>query len=46
MTFPIGDADLQAFIDGQLDTCGRIEVERWLQDHPEAAAEVMAAASG
>ena len=42
MTAPIGDADLQAYIDDQLDTGGRIEVERWLQDHPEAAAEVMA----
>lgn len=43
MTVPIGDADLQAYLDDQLDTGGRIEVERWLQDHPEAAAEVMAA---
>ena len=43
MTAPIGDADLQAYLDDQLDTGGRIEVERWLQDHPEAAAEVMAA---
>ena len=43
MTAPIGDANLQAYLDGQLDTGGRIEVERWLQDDPEAAAEVMAA---
>ncbi len=43
MTATIGDADLQAYLDDQLDTGGRIEVERWLQDHPEAAAEVMAA---
>ena len=35
MTAPIGDADLQAYLDDQLDTGGRIEVERWLQDHPE-----------
>ena len=32
---------LQAYIDDQLDTAGRIEVERWLQDHPAIAAEVM-----
>jgi anti-sigma factor RsiW len=38
---PVTEADLQAFIDGQLDMPGRIEVERWLQSHPEAAAEVM-----
>ncbi|HEX6012417.1 MAG TPA: hypothetical protein VFY87_11570 [Geminicoccaceae bacterium] len=37
----VTDADLQAYIDGQLDTVGRIGVEAWLQEHPEAAAEVM-----
>ena len=37
----LGDADLQAYIDGQLDTAGRIEVERWLHHHPDAAAEAM-----
>lgn len=37
----LGEADLQAYIDGQLDVAGRIEVERWLQAHPEAAAAVM-----
>ena len=41
MAEPVTDADLQAYIDDQLDTPGRIEVERWLQDHPASAAEVM-----
>ena len=41
MSGPMGEADLQSYIDGQLDMPGRIEVERWLQAHPEAAAEVM-----
>jgi anti-sigma factor RsiW len=37
----VTDADLQAYIDGQLDMAGRILVEAWLQEHPDAAAEVM-----
>jgi anti-sigma factor RsiW len=37
----VTDADLQAYIDGQLDTTGRIGVEAWLQENPEAAAEAM-----
>ena len=41
MSEPMGEADLQAYIDSQLDMAGRIEVERWLHAHPEAAAEVM-----
>ncbi len=41
MDEPLGEAHLQAYIDGQLDTAGRIEVEGWLQRHPEAAAEAM-----
>jgi anti-sigma factor RsiW len=41
MTEPVTDADLQAYIDGQLDTPSRIEVEAWLQHRPEIAAEVM-----
>ncbi|MFZ1426166.1 MAG: hypothetical protein WAS21_05300, partial [Geminicoccaceae bacterium] len=41
MTEPVTDADLQAYIDGQLDTASRIEVEAWLQHRPETAAEVM-----
>ena len=38
MSERVSDAELQAFIDGQLDTAGRIEVERLLQADPEAAA--------
>jgi anti-sigma factor RsiW len=34
----VSDAELQAFIDGQLDMADRIEVERQLQADPEAAA--------
>ncbi len=41
MTEPVTEADLQAYIDGQLDTASRIEVEAWLQHRPEIAAEVM-----
>ena len=41
MPDPITEADLQAYIDGQLDTASRIEAETWLQHHPEIAAEVM-----
>lgn len=37
----LGEADLQAYIDGQLDMPGRIEVERRLHADPEAAAEAM-----
>lgn len=37
----ITDAELQAYVDGQLDMAGRIEVERRLEAHPELAAEVM-----
>ncbi|MGE3292587.1 MAG: anti-sigma factor [Geminicoccaceae bacterium] len=38
MSERVSDAELQAFIDGQLDMAGRIEVERRLQADPEAAA--------
>lgn len=38
---PISDADLQAYVDGQLDMRGRIEIERRLQAEPVAAARVM-----
>jgi anti-sigma factor RsiW len=37
----VTDTDLQAYLDGQLDTAGRIAVEAYLQAHPEAAARVM-----
>jgi anti-sigma factor RsiW len=36
------EAELHAYVDGQLDTAGRVEVEAHLQRHPEAAARVMA----
>jgi anti-sigma factor RsiW len=41
MAHDVTDIDLQAYLDGQLDTAGRIEVEAYLQAHPEAAALVM-----
>jgi len=34
MSERVSDAELQAFIDGQLDMAGRIEVERQLQADP------------
>lgn len=37
----ITDAEIQAYIDGQLDMAGRIAVERYLEAHPEAAAAIM-----
>ncbi|GJD49108.1 hypothetical protein OPKNFCMD_1838 [Methylobacterium crusticola] len=39
---PITEADLNAYIDGQLDLGRRIEVEGHLAAHPETAARVMA----
>src|SRR5690242_18366057 len=36
----IADADLHAFIDGELDAERRAEVERWLAEHPDDAARV------
>ncbi|HEY7383497.1 MAG TPA: anti-sigma factor [Beijerinckiaceae bacterium] len=42
MTDPIVDADLHAFVDGQLDRARRMEVEDFLARHPEAAARIMA----
>jgi hypothetical protein len=38
----IGDAELNGYVDGQLDAAGRIEVEDHLARHPELAARVMA----
>ncbi len=38
---PITDADLQAYVDEQLDVARRIEVEAWLSRNPAAAARVM-----
>jgi hypothetical protein len=38
----IGEAELNAYVDGQLDTAGRVEVEDHLARNPEIAARVMA----
>ena len=38
----IGAAELHAYVDGQLDVTGRLEVEDYLASHPELAARVMA----
>lgn len=37
---PITDADLHAYVDGELEPDRRREVEAYLREHPEAAAEV------
>lgn len=37
---PIGDDDLQAFIDGRLDADRRAAVEAYLEAHPEIAADI------
>jgi anti-sigma factor RsiW len=37
----VTEAELHAYVDGQLDTADRIEVEAYLQEHPEAAALIM-----
>lgn len=39
---PVIDADLDAYVDGELDVARRIEVESYLSDHPAIAAKVMA----
>lgn len=39
---PIIDADLDAYIDGELDVARRIAVESYLSDNPAMAAKVMA----
>ncbi|MGH8806839.1 MAG: anti-sigma factor family protein, partial [Noviherbaspirillum sp.] len=36
----IGEADLHAYVDGQLDAARRAEVEAYLAAHPELAAQV------
>jgi anti-sigma factor RsiW len=38
----VDDADLNAYIDDQLDMAGRVRVEAWLACHPDVAASVMA----
>jgi anti-sigma factor RsiW len=35
---PIGDDDIHAYVDGQLDPTRRTEVEAWLSENPDAAA--------
>ncbi len=39
-TAPIGEADLHAYVDGQLDAARRAEVEAYVAAHPDAAALV------
>lgn len=39
---PIIDADLDAYVDGELDVARRIQVESYLSEHPAIAAKVMA----
>lgn len=39
---PIGDNDLQAYVDGRLDADRRVEVESYLDANPEVAARVAA----
>ena len=41
MTNDPSDLEIDAYIDGQLDTEGRFAVEDYLRQHPEAAARVM-----
>lgn len=36
------DTDLDAYVDNQLDATGRLRVETWLAQNPDAAARVMA----
>src|SRR5919202_1224225 len=42
MIDPITETDIHAFIDGQLDTARRMEVEDYLAGRPEVAVRVMA----
>jgi anti-sigma factor RsiW len=37
---PINEDDLQAYVDDALDTRRRAEIEAWLAEHPEVAAQV------
>lgn len=39
---PLSEEDLHAYIDDQLDVARRVEVEAYLAERPEAAAQVMA----
>ena len=42
MVEPIGEADLQAFVDGEIEPLRRFEVADYLANHPAQAAQVMA----
>ncbi|WP_457814383.1 hypothetical protein U8C43_34740 (plasmid) [Sinorhizobium meliloti] len=42
MTNDVVDFDLHAYVDAQLDVARRIEIEAYLSQHPQAAAQVMA----
>ncbi|MGC2855417.1 anti-sigma factor family protein [Novispirillum sp. DQ9] len=42
MLDPITNADIDAYVDDQLDVARRIEVEAYLSERPETAAQVMA----
>ena len=42
----IGEADLNAYLDGELDAEARIAVEAWLNDNPDEAARLAAAFVG
>jgi anti-sigma factor RsiW len=42
MTDPIADVELLGYVDDQLDVARRIEVEHYLAQNPDAAAQVMA----
>lgn len=33
--FSVGDAELQAYVDGRLEPGARAEIERWVAEHPE-----------
>jgi anti-sigma factor RsiW len=37
---PISDADLNAYVDGQLDEAGTARVEAWVEQNPDAAEQV------
>jgi anti-sigma factor RsiW len=42
MTDPVTETDLLAYVDDQIDVARRIEVEHYLAQNPDAAAQVMA----
>ncbi|MGF1641001.1 MAG: anti-sigma factor family protein [Rhodospirillales bacterium] len=39
---PLGEAELHAYVDGELDVDARATIERWLADNPDDAARVRA----